>query len=501
MTLDVLATIERSTIPVTVDKSHLIAIGERLYTESIELVRELVNNAYDADATRVDVTIAEDDIVIADNGSGMDLKGLRQYFSIGSEEKKRRPKSQRFHRDRIGQFGIGKFASLTACRQFEIITQKEGFRAQVIFDRDEWEKTLHAWELPLAILPPDLPSGNGTTLVLRKLFRRFDLEEVRKRLMESVPLKAPHFEVFLNGDKILPRYYNGHKIPVMEGTAFGPVWGEMFILPAFQVPSLVDECGLEIKVKQVTVERETFGLEAMPDLLERLRGEIHADFLPVTSDRSGFVRDSAEYAAFLAVMAKIVVEVKRAFQGLTNRQEKRKASRALNEAIERITLALNLNPELSPFGVFPVDPRSVSAAGEDTTGHKKNKRKRKTKRSVRQIAPDAVIKRFRLGSSKIACCLDHLGPEASECQTETGVIYINRDHPLYLTAMKTPQTYMWHIGRLLAQEITLMTNPSTPRQAFFRQSRLLKDAYATLAKEQKQMAVGDPVSDQNELVM
>lgn len=39
------------TIPVTVDKSHIITIGERLYTESIEFVRELVNNAYDADAT------------------------------------------------------------------------------------------------------------------------------------------------------------------------------------------------------------------------------------------------------------------------------------------------------------------------------------------------------------------------------------------------------------------------------------------------------------------
>ncbi len=39
-------------LPVTVDKSHLITIGERLYSESIELIRELVNNAYDADATR-----------------------------------------------------------------------------------------------------------------------------------------------------------------------------------------------------------------------------------------------------------------------------------------------------------------------------------------------------------------------------------------------------------------------------------------------------------------
>ncbi|MFH0771300.1 MAG: hypothetical protein V1933_01620 [Candidatus Omnitrophota bacterium] len=42
-----------STIEVTIDKSHIVTIGERLYGESIELIGELVNNAYDADAAEV----------------------------------------------------------------------------------------------------------------------------------------------------------------------------------------------------------------------------------------------------------------------------------------------------------------------------------------------------------------------------------------------------------------------------------------------------------------
>ena len=49
-------------ITVTIDKSHIITIGERLYAESIEFVRELVNNAYDADATLVEITLSEDAI-------------------------------------------------------------------------------------------------------------------------------------------------------------------------------------------------------------------------------------------------------------------------------------------------------------------------------------------------------------------------------------------------------------------------------------------------------
>ena len=60
-------------ISVTIDKSHITTIGERLYAESIEFVRELVNNAYDADATLVEVLLADDSIEIRDNGSGMDV--------------------------------------------------------------------------------------------------------------------------------------------------------------------------------------------------------------------------------------------------------------------------------------------------------------------------------------------------------------------------------------------------------------------------------------------
>lgn len=483
-------------IAVTVDKSHLITIGERLYTESIELIRELVNNAYDADATEVQVTMSEEEIIIQDNGAGMNLKGLRQYFNIGSAEKKIHAKSPQFHRDRIGQFGIGKFASLTACRQFEIVTQKGDFCASVVFDKVAWEQSPHSWMLPLALRPPNPLRGNGTTVTLRRLVRSFDVEEVRRRLMESVPLKAPEFVVLLNGQKVMPRYYSGHRIGIMEGTRFGPVFGEIIILPASQV--FDEETGIEIKVRQVTVCREFFGLDDHRELAERMRGEVHADFLPVTSDRTGFVKDGPEYVAFLEAMRRVVAEVRHVFSGLSGRQERRRASRALNEALERITTALNRNPELAPFGVMPSGTkeregpkgvgeevpsgaRSDGAGAPEVAAHTVPK-PRKKRITVKRLSPDAVVKRLRLGSSKIACCLDHFGPQGPECQTEGSVIYINRDHPLYTRAMGRPTTYTMHIARLLTQEITLMKNPSTARQAFLRQSRLLKDAFVALTE-------------------
>src|SRR4030066_1767982 len=176
-------------LPVSVDKNHLITIGERLYSESIELIRELVNNAYDADATEVWIKMTDELIEVKDNGTGMDREGLREYFNIGSPEKVLKAKSPQFHRDRIGQFGIGKFASLSACECFEVYTQKGDFAAKVTFDKLEWGKEGEQWNLPLQILPPDKERGDGTTVTLLRLKREFEPEEVIRKIVEGPPLK------------------------------------------------------------------------------------------------------------------------------------------------------------------------------------------------------------------------------------------------------------------------------------------------------------------------
>lgn len=171
----------KKALKVSVDKRHIVSIGERLYTESIELLRELVNNAYDADASQVHVDIASDKIVVNDNGSGMDEEGLKQYFVIGSDEKIIHSRSSRFGRARIGQFGIGKFASLAAASRFEVITRNRDFAARVTFDKKEWGKAKNKWHLPLEILEPDSEREDGTTVILSKLSKSFAIEDVEKK--------------------------------------------------------------------------------------------------------------------------------------------------------------------------------------------------------------------------------------------------------------------------------------------------------------------------------
>jgi len=479
-------------ITVTVDKSHIITIGEKLYTESIEFIRELVNNAYDADATLVDIIITDDAIEIRDNGAGMDREGLMQYFNIGSQYKLKESHSPVYNRTRIGQFGIGKFASLAACKRFEIITKKKEFVARVIFDKDEWGRAKDLWQIPMEILQPDFRIEDGTTVILIGLSRRYDLKDIESKIIEGTPLKVPHFRVRLNSHPITPRSLTGHRMPFLEGTPFGVVNGEIIILP--ETAATKDDVGIEIKVKQVTVRREYFGMETWGKVMARVRGEVNADFLHVTSDRTGFVKDSPEYMEFEKVMAKLMEDVKAVIKKVTAKREGRIVSRAMGEALQRVYKSLVRNPDFSPFGVLPIagEGEGIGGAAATSSGKgakegevktqkgaapEKPKKQRKKKAKVRELTPNAVIKRLKFGDVGVSCVVDSYGEDGPEVFSEGTVIYINRDHPLYSREAKKFDTHMLNLVRLITQEISMMNDPRSPRQAFERQSRLLRDAF------------------------
>jgi len=336
-------------LPVTVDKSHIITLGERLYGESIELVRELVNNAYDADATRVNVQINKDKIVVEDNGNGMDLEGLKEYFNIGSPQKRILKKSPRFAREMIGQFGIGKFSSLSACQRFEVWTKKGSFAATVTFDKNEWEKNKEFWHLPLKIQSPQPKQRDGTRVSLTGLIKNFKISDVRAHLMETVPLRSPNFSVYVNGERLSSQYVAGRKIPFLEGTKFGTVYGEIVLVTSGSSPR--DKAGIQCKVKGVTIKRDFFGLENLGSPAKKIYGFVNANFLPITSDRTGFITDSPEYQAFKEVMQQVAKRVRKQLRILADERGNRKINRRLKEAMKRIERALLYNPDLCPFGL------------------------------------------------------------------------------------------------------------------------------------------------------
>jgi hypothetical protein len=505
------------TLPVTVDRSHLIVIGEKLYARSLELVRELVNNAYDADATEVSVQIGDDEVIVQDDGLGMDRDGLFRYFQVGVPDKRENPISPRLNRHRIGQFGIGKFATLAACRRFEVYTRRDGFSALVVFDRDDWERGEGEWHLPMEIDPQPGRKRDGTTVRLTKVTKRLDPNAVREYLVESVPLKAPEFAVFVNGLKLVPRSLAGRRIPFLEGTPFGVVHGEAVILPASR--AVADSLGLEVKVRGVTVRRELFGMQAWGKLVTRVRGEVNADFLPLTAYRSNFVIDSPEYAAFLEAMRTVMAEVEAALRHLALRKENRVARRAVQEALDRIQTALRRHPDLSPFGAIPIgeevdgggeaalvaepkipiggkvagpeaerepgpedgyglEPQAPAGAETPDRDESVIEVGRDARPRARRLTPNAVVRKVRMGESGLTCCIDQFGEDGPESFTEGTIIYLNRDHPLYRHEAAKRETFTRHLARLLTQELALMNEREDPRRAFQQQSLLLKESFS-----------------------
>lgn len=461
---------------VTVDKSHLITIGERLYTENVELLREIVNNSYDADATEVKITINDNEVIVEDDGIGMDLDGLKQYFNIGSPFKKENPKSPKFGRNRIGEFGIGKFSVLSNCDHFEIFTQKGNFAGRVIFNRKEWESNKEQWHLPFVKENPSSGRGDGTTVILKGLKKKFDIEATEKRLIETLPLKAENFNVYLNGKKLVPRALTGRKFPFLEGTDFGIVFGEIFILPASHIKP--EDAGILVRVKQVAVKRLSFGLE--PNLLARVSGEVNADFLLLTTDRNDFLRDTPQFEKFMEIMNKIIEQVKVELGRQQDEKENSRVKRALKEVIKSIEQALFKNKEWVPPGLLPIEDNNKKTQTEKETVKAdiaKIKKKRIKKPHLKQLSASALIKNVKIGKMKIGIIIDHFGSDGPESFLESEIIYINRDHPLYIRESVNRERHIMNIARLICQEISLMSTPKNPRQAYERQSKLLKDAF------------------------
>jgi hypothetical protein len=472
-------------ILVTIDKSHIITIGERLYTESVELLRELVNNSYDADADEVKISISDSEILVEDNGMGMNANGLKQYFNIGSPFKKDNPKSPKYNRMRIGEFGIGKFSVLSACKYFEVYTKKADFAGTVIFDKEEWDSKADEWQLPFRAERPDENVPDGTRVILRGIKKKFNLELVEKRLIETLPLKAPHFSVYLNGKKLMPRFLTGRRLPFLEGTDSGIVHGEIVILPASV--SSHDEAGILIRVKQVAIRRLSFGIDSA--MLARITGEINADFLPLTSDRNDFLRDTKEYETFNTVMEKIIAQSKEELARQSDEKDNSRVKRALKEVTQKIEAALMRNKEWCPPGLLPVgagEGSDMASKSAEKTGNPENVPKESAVKQVKKkikhphlkrLTPSALIKKMNIGDMKLSLVMDHFGPDGPESFLEGNIIYVNRDHPLYARESRNRERHIMNIARLICQEISLMSKPRDARQAYDRQSNLLRDAF------------------------
>ncbi|HEY0076566.1 MAG TPA: ATP-binding protein, partial [Abditibacteriaceae bacterium] len=106
--------------------------SEGLYASPNKAIEELVSNSWDAGAENVHVLVPANpetpggQIVVVDDGIGMDKAGLHQHWLLGESSKRHEETSKPKGRTPIGKFGIGKLATYVLANRLTHITKSDG---------------------------------------------------------------------------------------------------------------------------------------------------------------------------------------------------------------------------------------------------------------------------------------------------------------------------------------------------------------------------------------
>lgn len=487
-----------SYVAVNVNKSLPLDLGRIMYSNRLEaVIRELVANAYDADATIVKIEITEDDFSVEDNGSGMDREGLNNYWEVGTEDKKKHPITPIFNRKKIGEFGIGKFAALSMAEEFEVTTKCKDFVATMIFREDEWIK-VYDWKVPLSEYSDLNHDGTKVTLRMLKteLKDRINIESIKKYVRERAPLGVENFSVTINGKAIHPKIPPGTPFKIDINEFYGKIEGVLVF--SRQVPS---EPGIACKVKNVTIKRSLFDTESWGRKVNRITGWVNADWLPIKSDRSDFIKDDLRYEVFYNRMRNQIQEILDKVKKRADEKETKRVAGLVNNVAKNLKKALNKNRDLIPEGdVFvskshkdAIDKEEIydGTAGmeefgleERGEGRKKEKERKESYKKLHITSPNPrrTIRKLKIKDFGVHLDVQPL-PDSGEVETNGNVITINSLHKLFEIAEQEDETLVQHIVKLYSQEIAMIKKPANPREAFDWQSRLFTDTMSYLTKE------------------
>ena len=180
-------------------------LGEQLIHDKKIALSELIKNGYDADASKVEVKITEDEIIITDDGHGMDIGIVKNFWLIPGISSKKGPDNERkqtpkYKRFPIGEKGVGRLGCQKLGDEIEI-TSKSKDSKEVHFKID-WRKINKASKIE--DLPPVEVEENeksklfkkktGTQIIIRQLSGQWDdtdKEELSKQLTSLVSPFSP----------------------------------------------------------------------------------------------------------------------------------------------------------------------------------------------------------------------------------------------------------------------------------------------------------------------
>lgn len=200
-----------NTYKINIEKKVLRLLGAQLYGDTPSIISELVQNAYDADAKAVWITIntsVPNSIIVQDNGIGMTPDEINSRFlNIGQDRRSSFPISPN-GRKVLGRKGIGKLAVFSLAKIVEVHSIKDEQIAACKLDFDEI--TLRDGE-PItldetkSIIEPEFlsPNNSGTKIILTQIQKDISrsLNYIINRLVRTFDVNAEDFKIYIRKNK------------------------------------------------------------------------------------------------------------------------------------------------------------------------------------------------------------------------------------------------------------------------------------------------------------
>ena len=299
------------TIALKVHPSFFKEFATKTWVSPADVIKELIENAFDEDATRVLITILSNNSISIEDNAGMDEDAIQKFLLLGSPHKKVDSISPKLKRVRTGRYGTGRLSFLTSFENMKIRTRKGNFLKSFLIDTKSLDALFTGKSDLRETREPHL-SRNGSEIIVSDAKALVDELRLIKEIRKLAVLRQPMFEVYIKksnkfiewnfSDAQLIRFpeIQGHKIPVNLDR--GNIVGEITVA---RRPLTEDERGIAVMVGSHIVMRTLFGFDTK---LHRVTGFIRCDSLTSRfADKSAIIEDK-EFEKFSSVMKNFITD-------------------------------------------------------------------------------------------------------------------------------------------------------------------------------------------------
>jgi hypothetical protein len=299
------------TVELKVHPSFFREFATKTWVSPNEIIKELIENAFDEDATAVLITILKDGSVVIEDDAGMNSDGMEKFLLLGSPHKKYESTSPRLRRVRTGRYGTGRLSFLTSFQSMKIRTKRDAFQTSILLEASVLDTLFAGNTLLNEINEPPL-RRNGTELFLTGPKLLVDPLKLSKEIRKLAVLRQPLFQVFIKSSDTFTEWdFTGAeaiKAPEIQGHRLGvnldngKIVGEIVIAKR---PLSDDENGIAIMVGNHIVTRSSFGFD---NKLKRVTGFVRCDSLTSRfADKSALIEDK-EYSKFYQAMRTFITD-------------------------------------------------------------------------------------------------------------------------------------------------------------------------------------------------